>query len=87
MIQPIQLQLANGLPAACYVQQLTAQARPQMFHIHYNYSITVLRNINIRQVDYVILIGEVDYVILIADWSLSTVHNLNQLGPAGHGER
>ena len=30
----IQLQLANRLPAACYVQQLAAQARPQMFHIH-----------------------------------------------------
>ena len=30
-IQPIQLQLANRLPAACYVQQLAAQARPKCF--------------------------------------------------------
>ena len=27
----IQLQLANRLPAACYVKQLAAQAHPQMF--------------------------------------------------------
>ena len=37
-IQPRQLQLANRLPAACYVQQLAAQARPQMFHISYKMS-------------------------------------------------
>ena len=30
----IQLQLVNRLSAACYVRQLAAQARPQMFHIH-----------------------------------------------------
>ena len=37
MIQPIQLQWTNmHMPAASaiYVQQLAAQARPQMFHIH-----------------------------------------------------